>query len=156
VVGRSVRDLLTDDEFQGVVATVLGNNADMATATAEQITEEGPKFLVACSEFPEAHLRPSQIVDEGWHALILHTRLYATLCEKLAGRFVHHLPERRDPTRCNPGALRDTQAFIERAGFRPAAELWLRMEDTGIRVAAECSHSCGSSCSDSCSNTGPN
>jgi hypothetical protein len=120
VVGRSVRDLLTDDEFQGVVATVLGNNADMATATAEQITEEGLKFLVACSEFPEAHLRPSQIVDEGWHALILHTRLYATLCEKPAGGFVHHLPERRDPTRCTRRWWRFTTGSEGRPAQREA------------------------------------
>lgn len=35
---------------------------------------------------------PSQAVDEAWHALILDTRRYQLYCQKVFGRFLHHLP----------------------------------------------------------------
>ncbi len=54
--------------------------------------------------FPDARLRPSRVVDEGWHALILHTRVYSELCEGV-GRFVHHMPEPSDGSRHNPAEL---------------------------------------------------
>lgn len=34
----------------------------------------------------------SHAVDEVWHTAILHTRLYAELCEQAFGYFVHHDP----------------------------------------------------------------
>ncbi len=44
---------------------------------------------------------PSDDVDLGLHALILHTKEYADLCHRFAGRFLHHNPKSgaggRDP-----------------------------------------------------------
>ncbi|MEV8402564.1 hypothetical protein [Streptomyces niveus] len=139
-VTRNARDLLNAPGFAGVVATVLDNNAGMKQETAEAITEEALKFVAACARFPEARLRPSRVVDEGWHALVLHTQLYTHLGANL-GRYVHHRPERPDPTRHDPQALERTQAFIVKAGYAPVPELWLRMEDSGITVSASCTHS---------------
>lgn len=139
-VTRDARGLVTPAGFAGVVATALDNNQGMKQETAAAITEEALKFLATCAQFPEARLRPSRIVDEGWHALILHTKLYTNLGATL-GRYVHHAPERPDPTRHDPQALERTQAYIAKAGYRPVPELWQRMEDTGITVSASCTHS---------------
>ncbi|RMI26770.1 hypothetical protein EBN88_29775 [Streptomyces triticirhizae] len=64
------------------------------------------KFMDAAARFPAARITPSNVVDEGWHALILHTNLYERLCRRL-GRFVHHWPER-------PAAGRMRRALLGR------------------------------------------
>ncbi len=35
---------------------------------------------------------PSRVVDDLWHAFILHTRHYQAFCTKAFGRFMHHTP----------------------------------------------------------------
>jgi hypothetical protein len=93
---RDPRDLLTADTFAGVAKTVLDNNPGMTAGLAERITAEAIKFVVAGAIHPGVPLAPSRVVDEGWHALILHTRPYARLCTD-HGPFVHHSPG-YDPT----------------------------------------------------------
>ncbi|WP_256106062.1 hypothetical protein [Streptomyces sp. ODS05-4] len=97
----NAKDLLTTAGFRGVVATVIDNNPGMDEATAGRITAEALKFVAAGAAFPTTRIAPSNVVDEGWHALILHTRLYRRLCDGL-GHFVHHVPERPDPGRDDP------------------------------------------------------
>jgi hypothetical protein len=131
------RALLTAAEFEGVAATVGSNNPDMPQATADRITEEALKFVAAAAREPGG-MRPSRAVDEGWHALILHTRVYARLCANL-GRFVDHVPELPDPSRYTPGILDSTIDRIRAAGFEPDMELWTGPLE-GIQVAATCQH----------------
>ncbi|WP_274919447.1 glycine-rich domain-containing protein [Streptomyces sp. WZ-12] len=153
----SARDLIASEAFTGVVATVLDNNTDMDRDVAERIVNEALKFVAACSQFPGERLRPSRVVDEGWHALILHTGVYAGLCRSLH-RFVHHVPERPDTSRHDPGALRRTMARITDAGYAVDVRLWLPPTDGTIPVAATCEHSepPPAGCGADCSNTGPN
>ncbi|GAA3374758.1 hypothetical protein [Streptomyces racemochromogenes] len=153
---RDARSLITAEEFEGVAATVRDNNPDMAPADAERIVEEALKFVAAAAARPGG-MRPSRTVDEGWHALILHTRVYARVCASL-GRFVHHIPERPDPTRHDPSALDRTQANIVAAGFTVDRTLWLA-PIKGMPVAAGCEHSqnCGDGeCSGNCRDDHPN
>ncbi|MFI9645983.1 hypothetical protein ACIHAA_06750 [Streptomyces sp. NPDC052040] len=63
-------------------------------------------------------MAPSRIVDEGWHALILHTAMYAELCERL-GSFVHHYPG-YDPTHYDPPVLDRTREKITALGWEAA------------------------------------
>lgn len=148
---RNPRDLLTASAFEAVAATVQSNNPGMDVDVAERITAEALKFVAAAAVERGRGLRPSRTVDEGWHALILHTKVYAKLCARL-GRFVHHVPERRDPTRHDAGALDRTQAAITAVGYRPDMTLWLG-PTVGVPVAADCEHSgCSSACADC---TGP-
>ncbi|MFE9372504.1 glycine-rich domain-containing protein [Streptomyces sp. NPDC006711] len=95
----------------------------MSEATAERIVTEALKYVAAAAKFPTVPIQPSKVVDEGWHALILHTRLYARLCEGL-GHFVNHFPERPGPERHDPNVLTRTVALLEQAGFTVDAELW--------------------------------
>ncbi|WP_181799392.1 glycine-rich domain-containing protein [Kitasatospora acidiphila] len=152
------RTLLSEEAFSGVVATVRQNNPGMVSEIAQRITTEALAFVAACAEFPELRLKPSRVVDEGWHALILHTRLYAELCTKL-GVFVHHRPEAPDVTRHDPNALKRTMRAISTAGYPVDHALWAGPADTSIPVAADCEHSPPGpegSCTGDCSNTGPN
>ncbi|WP_380280687.1 glycine-rich domain-containing protein [Kitasatospora purpeofusca] len=136
---HDVRTLLTPEAFGGVTATVVDNNPGMVVGTAERIVTEALKFVVTARRFPTVRITPSNVVDEGWHALILHTRPYAGVCERLGG-FVHHYPERPDPTRHDPDALARTVALIEEAGYIPDHELWTGPTRALVAVAANCSH----------------
>ncbi len=144
-VQTTARALLTADQFAGVAATVARNNPEMAVELTERITEEAIKFVAAAAAAPGRGLRPSRIVDEGWHALILNTQVYARLCERL-GMFVHHVPEPpMAPARFHPESLVRTQEAITDAGYTPDPMLWLAPFDTYISVAADCQHGSGGS-----------
>ncbi|MER7704651.1 hypothetical protein ABTX81_17380 [Kitasatospora sp. NPDC097605] len=150
------RSLITGAEFAGVAATVQRNNPGMALDMAERITTEALKFVAACAASPRSSLKPSRTVDEGWHALILHTVPYARLCKKL-GLFVHHTPEPPDTTRHDPDALNRTMAAITAAGYDVDVALWKPPTDRSIPVAAECEHTEEpKGCSFDCGSSGPN
>jgi hypothetical protein len=134
-----VRDLLAERAYQGVRTTILDNNPGMSEDTASRVLDEALKFLVACARFPHVYVQPSRVVDEGWHALILHTAPYRALCEQLGG-FIDHFPERSDPTRHDQGTTARTVALIGEAGYTPDLELWRGPERELVSVAAECSH----------------
>jgi hypothetical protein len=136
---NDLRTLLTPAAFRAVVATVIDNNSGMEEATAERIVTEALKFVDAAAQFPGARITPSSVVDEGWHALILHTNLYEKLCGRL-GRFVHHWPERPDAGRHDAQALTRTVAVIEEAGHTVDSALWAGPSGTLVPVAANCSH----------------
>ncbi|MDJ0382657.1 hypothetical protein [Streptomyces sp. G-G2] len=153
---RDARSLLTTAEFEGVVATVSSNNPDLSSSDAIRVTLEALKFVAAAAEFPGG-MRPSRTVDEGWHCLILHTLVYARLCQQI-GRFVHHVPELPDPNRYAPGALDHTVAQIRAAGFEPDMALWTSPLE-GLPVAAECQHDnqcADSNCESNCRPDHPN
>ncbi|MFE2409422.1 glycine-rich domain-containing protein [Kitasatospora sp. NPDC059408] len=131
--------LVATETFGAVVHTVLDNNPGMPDDAAERIVTEALKFVATARTFPTVRITPSTVVDEGWHALILHTRRYADLCARLGG-FVHHYPERPDPSRHDPDALARTAALIEEAGYTPDYELWTGPTRALVAVAAQCSH----------------
>ena len=51
---------------------------------------------------------PSRVVDDLWHAFILHTRTYQQFCNQTFGRFLHHTPA------VVLGAQRDANAGLRR------------------------------------------
>ncbi|MFI0739213.1 glycine-rich domain-containing protein [Streptomyces sp. NPDC021100] len=135
-----VRTLL-GDAFHSVRATVADNNPDISHKTCGRIVDEALKFVVTAARFPGQSIVPSRVVDEGWHALILHTRAYRDLCAEL-GTFVHHTPERPDAGRYAPEIIGRTTALIEAAGFLVDPGLWGSPEHGLARhVAAKCQHS---------------
>jgi hypothetical protein len=158
---RDARSLLTEAEFDAVTRTVLLANPGMETTLARRIVLEALKFVATAATRDSAGpgLAPSRVADEGWHALILHTQTYARLCDRLGGRFVHHVPQAPDPSRA-PGIIDRTTAAIAAAGFTVDAELWKGAEDRTIAVAADCQHSEQSctdcNCSEVSCQSGPN
>lgn len=138
------RTLLDADEFTSVTATVADNNPDLRWATAERIVTDALAFVATAAMYPGVPMAPSRVVDEGWHALVLHTALYRRLCERL-GRFVDHFPERPDPARQGTDILDRTTALIRDTGYPVDEELWERPRAGSIEVAASCGHApnCG-------------
>lgn len=136
------RDLITSDEFEAVRATVLDNNEGVAEEMAGRIVTEALAFVATCARYRQANVAPSRVVDEGWHALILHTHLYASLCERLGG-MAHHFPERPDASRFDAGIGEATCALIEETGYSVDRELWTAPDRELVAVAASCQHSGG-------------
>ncbi|MFF4432793.1 hypothetical protein ACFYZ4_26985 [Streptomyces sp. NPDC001513] len=133
------RALLTDAQFNNVMHTILDNNPGMEPGIAGRILIDALAFLATAAK--TAHpLVPSRVVDEGWHALILHTGLYQSLCAQLGG-FVHHVPERPDPGHRSHGDIERTVTAIEAAGYTVNHDLWRGPEDSLVSVAAQCQHS---------------
>jgi hypothetical protein len=64
----------------------------------------------------------SAVVDEVWHASILFTRLYADLCQRVFGHFLHHDPEMQPIG----DSSAEWRVFEERytALFGPPGVLW--------------------------------
>lgn len=140
VLDRDPRHLVTAQGFASVAATVRANNPGMAADLAERIAAEALKFLAMIGRFRNRRVAPSRVVDEGWHALILHTALYADLCQTLGG-FIHHYPEPPDPTRYNGEVIRTTTQLMAEAGYPADLFLWGSPGTGQIAVAASCEHS---------------
>ncbi|KAA5828438.1 hypothetical protein F1721_28785 [Saccharopolyspora hirsuta] len=95
---------------------------------AAQIVDQALAFLGACARFPGNRLAPSKPVDIGWHAFILYTLEYEAFCHRVAGRFIHHVPQDvpgAPEHSKNPASVRDcTVDAIRRAGYIVDPELW--------------------------------
>ncbi|GAB2732033.1 glycine-rich domain-containing protein [Kitasatospora kifunensis] len=137
---KDSQDLVPPKVFDAVVATVRDNNPEMDDHLAQRIVREALKFVATCGRFRDRGMAPSRVVDEGWHALILHTRAYEELCA-LVGGAVHHYPERPDPTRYNGAVVIFTTSMMQEAGYLPDYQLWGDPQSGEITVAASCTHS---------------
>lgn len=63
-----------------------------AREKADTMEREYRRFLYLCTSQAEVPVVPSEDIDEFWHNHILDTRKYATDCQEVFGRFVHHFP----------------------------------------------------------------
>ena len=133
----TVNDLIPADTFDAVTATVRDNNPGMQPDLAERIVTEALKFVATAARFPRHGIAPSPVVDEGWHALILHTNAYADLCERLGAGFIHHQAERPDPQRQDPLVLTRTVVLMDEAGYPADQFLWANPVGD---FAANCQH----------------
>jgi hypothetical protein len=57
---------------------------------AERIMNEALGFLALCAR--ESGHGPAELVDIGWHTIILYTLEYEALCVALAGHMINHCP----------------------------------------------------------------
>ncbi|MFF3327821.1 glycine-rich domain-containing protein [Streptomyces sp. NPDC002889] len=137
---KSARALLSDAQFNDVRGTILDNNPGMDPEIAGRILVDALGFVATAAGKPGRGLVPSRVVDEGWHALILHTGLYYDLCNRF-GNFVHHIPDRQDLGRDNQASVDHTVDRMRAAGHEPDLDLWRGPEDRTIPVAAKCRHS---------------
>jgi hypothetical protein len=120
----SLRELVTPGLFSKLACQVAadeGHDQD----TAERIVEQALAFLMACARYPDGHLSPSETVDAGWHAFILHTADYAEFCDRIAGRFIHHRPNDPGEGTLGQQAIGVTIAALRHAGLPVDPDLWV-------------------------------
>ncbi|GAA0606544.1 hypothetical protein GCM10010174_24420 [Kutzneria viridogrisea] len=84
---------LVSHELFTKLAKRIAADGGMGFREAESIMSEALAFLAACAVNTGEPLSPSNAVDLGWHTFILHTRDYAEFCDRVAGHFIHHVPD---------------------------------------------------------------
>ncbi|MEV0638443.1 hypothetical protein AB0I77_26585 [Streptomyces sp. NPDC050619] len=134
--------LLAPELMNRLVRRVTADHPEINAETARRIVGQAAAFIAASGKLPGQALTPSELVDHGWHAFILHTTDYAAFCQRVADRFVHHVPTNEDEQA--PGgasaAREQTVRAIQAAGYMVDAELW--------RSTADCNQ-CHAGCHDS-------
>lgn len=92
-VERDPARALIDQNLYEQLVQRIAYEHDLPRSTAEKAMDEALCFLRDCALQPDERLRPSKVADIGWHTFILFTREYAEFCDRVAGHFIHHVPE---------------------------------------------------------------
>ncbi|MFI7365977.1 glycine-rich domain-containing protein [Streptomyces sp. NPDC050149] len=131
--------------MERLAARIAKDHTDTDLPTARRIIGQTAAFLAAGAALPRIALSPSMPVDVGWHTWILHTADYAAFCDRVAGRFIHHVPTLDgESSGGGPEAVRRrTLDALTATGFRIDHDLWPEAARMG-----ECSQ-CHAGCTDS-------
>ncbi|WP_051820646.1 MULTISPECIES: glycine-rich domain-containing protein [Streptomyces] len=142
-VGTTLPGTLVDPEVHERLAVrITKDHPEIDVPTARRIVSQTAAFLAAGAREPGQFLVPSALVDIGWHTWILHTVDYSEFCQRVAGRFIHHVPTDNEPVPGGPAAARErTLAAIRAAGYTIDPDLWMRAD-------GDCSQ-CHQGCTDS-------
>ncbi|MCQ4082228.1 hypothetical protein NGB36_16845 [Streptomyces sp. RB6PN25] len=133
---RTGRSLVSDELFSSIVHFVVVHSGE-TQQRAERITDQAVAFLATVAVSTEPMV-PSDDVDKGLHAFILHTANYAAFCDKHAGRMLHHNPAPGGPGRSET-AVRAAALALKTARFQVFDDLWTV---NGASVA-QCDSDCG-------------
>ncbi|MEU0878880.1 hypothetical protein ABZ345_09800 [Lentzea sp. NPDC005914] len=122
----------------------LTSEHSMNVTEADRIITDTISFLTVCAASPHRQFRPSRQVDLGWHQFILNTHDYAEFCDRLAGRFIHHVPDEfaAPVRRATAGVLDPTVEAIKTAGLPFHPELWVTGDGSCSQCHAGCTN-CG-------------
>jgi len=129
------RDLISDGLFARLTKRIVSDDGG-DLSTAERVVDQALAYLATCARTTEP-LSPSRMVDLGWHTFILYTREYAAFCQRVAGRFIHHVPSDSGPPTPTAGSRERTVAAIRAAGYRIDPDLW-----TSTGTCTQCSEGC--------------
>jgi len=123
---RTGRALISDDLFHRLTDRIIKVEC-FERELAERIMDQALAFLIACAVNVGASLAPSELVDIGWHTFILDTHEYAAFCDRVAGRFLHHVPnDDQRPAESPADVLARTCAAMRTLGFQLDDALWPR------------------------------
>ncbi|WP_405585879.1 glycine-rich domain-containing protein [Streptomyces sp. NBC_01092] len=133
---RTGRAVAGEELFESLAHFVVVHNGQ-SPERAERIADQAVAFVVtaATATIP---MVPSDDVDLGLHALILHTKEYAELCEQYAGRFLHHNPKPGGGGR-DPELVAASVRAMKAAGFMVFDDLWT-VDGSNL---AQCDSDCG-------------
>jgi len=96
---------LVDPELFARLSARIATDHGMDRSAAERIMDQALAFLGMCA-VSTAPLSPSATVGIGWHTFILCTKDYREFCDRVAGRFIDHVPTdhySRECQMCNGG-----------------------------------------------------
>jgi len=120
MAGVRGRSLVEPGLFDRLIQRVVQDDG-LDHNTAAQVVDQALAFLATLPQHP--NLRPSRLVDLGWHAFLLHTREYAEFCDRIAGRFLHHEPD-DGATSVERSSLAEIRQAIADAGYVVDPEMW--------------------------------
>lgn len=94
--GKRVEDVIRaaiDFQMTDVVARYSADY-DLPIGVAREHEKELKRYLAVAALFPERAYGMMGPVDKMWHVFILDTHKYIQFCDNVAGRYIHHYPER--------------------------------------------------------------
>jgi len=100
----------------------LGHDKDLEVCAL--LVCEALKFLSAAATPGKPRMVPGRLVDAAWHALILDTRLYESICRQMGVGFIHHNPDPESSGWNKPGVYEGTIGWMSELGFRPNRMVW--------------------------------
>ena len=103
----------------------LLNDAMLPSTWVDEAIFEFRRYLGLQVVAPGSIPMFSKPVDEVWHACLLHSRLYADLCQQVFGYFLHHEPATNADD--DSGGEARWLGFVARyeALYGPPGRLWL-------------------------------
>lgn len=142
-VGTDARSLISTELRETLVVNMSDKFSQLTEEKADRGVGQMLAFLAAC-DYADRPLSPSPLVDDFWHAFLLHTKAYAEFCEQRFGRFLHHQPGFLDREEHGGGKILRavTVDSITLAGYEIDMEFWPDLDLT------DCSQ-CHANCSDS-------
>ncbi|RZB19561.1 hypothetical protein StrepF001_12490 [Streptomyces sp. F001] len=137
------RTLISTELRETLVDTMRAKFPQLPEEKADRGVGQMLAFLAAC-DYSDKPLSPSPLVDDFWHAFLLHTRAYREFCEGTFGRFLDHQPGYLDPKEHGGGKVLRARTVdsVTLAGYEIDLEFWPELD------LAECSQ-CHANCSDS-------
>ncbi|MFI0982605.1 glycine-rich domain-containing protein [Streptomyces sp. NPDC021093] len=142
-LGTDPRTLIKADLRAVLVSNMRDKFPDLTEEKADRGVGQMLAF-VAASAHSDKPLSPSPLVDDFWHAFLLHTRAYQDFCEEMFGAFVHHQPGFLD--REEHGGGKELRArtvdAVTLAGYELDHEFWPELD------LASCTQ-CHANCHDS-------
>ncbi len=133
---RTGRSLVSEELFNSIVHfTVVhfGQSPERAGRIADQAIA-----FVATAATSTVPMVPSDDVDDGLHAFILHTEEHQEFCQKHAGRMLHHNPRPGGGGRTLEAVQASARA-MKAARFMVFDDLWT----VDGQSAAQCDSDCG-------------
>ncbi|MFF0505878.1 glycine-rich domain-containing protein [Streptomyces fimicarius] len=132
---KTGRAVAGEELFDSLTHFVVAHNGQ-PYERAERIADQAVAFVVTAAT-ATVPMVPSDDVDLGLHALILHTKEYAELCERFAGRFLHHNPKPGGGARA-PERVASSAHAMKAAGFTVFDELWTVCGTNLAQCDADC------------------
>ena len=80
------------DDLDPRVVASMASKVVKATGCTTVQAHTAIDDMLAWLHNPTSSGPPSEIIDEAWHAFILHTRDYITYCFAHFGHLIHHVP----------------------------------------------------------------
>ncbi|TMQ90849.1 hypothetical protein ETD83_33650 [Actinomadura soli] len=119
---RDPRDLVTPEAFDKIVDFFVTRHR-VTRPYAERVFEQTLVFLKTVADNADIRVVPDISVDPGWHAFIEHTVEYAEFCDRVAGRFLHHVPIMIEDI-SSGAAMARTIPALHATGYRVDMEFW--------------------------------
>ncbi|WP_242883105.1 hypothetical protein [Actinomadura litoris] len=119
---KDARDLVSPETFSTLVSFMVTRHR-VTGRYAERVIEQTLIYLKAVGDNPAIRIVPDVSVDPGWHCFIEHTREYAEFCERVAGRFIHHVPVMIEDI-SSGAAMARTIPALHATGYPVELEFW--------------------------------
>ncbi|ASQ97889.1 hypothetical protein [Streptomyces sp. 11-1-2] len=142
---KTGRSLIGEELFSSLAHFVVTHNGQ-TPERAERIADQALAFVATAATAATASvaMMPSDDVDLGLHAFILHTKEYREFCHQHAGRFLHHNPAPGGGGRTLEAVTASAHA-MKAAGFMVFDDLWTVNGENAAQCDADCGRPYGQS-----------